>query len=40
MDPTEDMPEKKISPPRSGWAAIHVGKNMGSGQLAVGMQAE
>ena len=31
MDPTEDMPEKKISPPRSGWAAIHAGKNMGSG---------
>ena len=31
MDPIEDMPEKKISPPRSGWAAIHDGKNMASG---------
>ena len=31
MDPVEDMAEKKMSPPRSGWAAIHDGKNMASG---------
>ena len=30
MGPREDMAEKKISPPRSGWAAIHDGKNMAS----------
>ena len=29
MDPIEDIAEKKISPPRSGWAAIHTGKNIG-----------
>ena len=31
MDPIEDMAEKKTSHPRSGWAAIHDGKNMASG---------
>ena len=31
MDPVKDMAEKKISPPRSCWAAIHHGKNMASG---------
>ena len=31
MDPIEDMPEKKISPHRSGWRVIHNGKNMASG---------
>ena len=31
MDPIEDMPDKKISPPSAGWGAIHDGKNMGSG---------
>ena len=31
MDPIEEMPDKKISPPRSGWGAIHDGKNMASG---------
>ena len=30
MDPIEDMAEKKISPPRSGGAAILDGKNMAS----------
>ena len=31
MNPVEDMAEKKISPPRSCWASIYAGKNMGSG---------
>ena len=31
MDPIEDMPEKKISPPPSCRAAIHHDKNMASG---------
>ena len=31
MDPIEDMAEKKLSPLRCGWAAIHDGKNMASG---------
>ena len=31
IDSIEDMAEKKISPPRSDWVAIHDGKNMASG---------
>ena len=31
MEPIEEMTVKKISPPRSGWGAIHDGKNMASG---------
>ena len=30
MDPRKDMAKKKMSPPRSGWAAIHDGNNMAS----------
>ena len=31
MDPIEEIAEQKMSPPGSGWTAIHDGKNMASG---------